>query len=61
MVNKAHLKENGNDHIESWRKLQNTYTKQKAEWETSHEGYRLPEVMWSYERGNGNDLGNSII
>jgi predicted DNA-binding protein YlxM (UPF0122 family) len=27
MVNKAHLKENGNDHIESWRKLQNTYTK----------------------------------
>jgi len=27
MVNKAKLKENGGDHLESWRKLQNTYTK----------------------------------
>jgi len=26
MVNKAKLKENGDDHIEFWRKLQNTYT-----------------------------------
>lgn len=52
MVNKAKLKENGDDHIESWRKLQNTYTKKKAEWKTNHKGRRLPEVMWSYERGN---------
>jgi hypothetical protein len=28
MVNKAKLKENGDDHIESWRKFQNTYTKE---------------------------------
>ena len=52
MVNKAKLKENGDDHIVSWRKLQNTYTKQKGEWETNHESHRLPEVMWSYKRGN---------